>query len=58
MAVLNLLAIAPFCLPLLTHFDLRVLRFFRLLRVFKLNRYSESLNLIGRLIKKEKSSSR
>ncbi|MDR0878868.1 MAG: ion transporter [Treponema sp.] len=58
MAVLDLLAIAPFYLPLILHFDLRflrVLRLFRLLRVFKLNRYSDSLNLIGRVIRKEKS---
>jgi voltage-gated potassium channel len=58
MAVLDLLAIAPFYLPLILRFDLRflrVLRLFRLLRVFKLNRYSNSLNLIGRVIKKEKS---
>ncbi|GHV89498.1 hypothetical protein AGMMS50268_00010 [Spirochaetia bacterium] len=58
MAILDMLAIAPFYLPMLIHFDLRfmrVLRLFRLLRVFKLNRYSDSLNLIGRVIKKEKS---
>ncbi|MDR1420018.1 MAG: ion transporter [Treponema sp.] len=58
MAVLDLLAIAPFYLPLLFTFDLRflrVLRLFRLLRVFKLNRYNDSLNLIGRVIRKEKS---
>jgi voltage-gated potassium channel len=58
MAVMDLLAIAPFYLPLVLHFDLRflrVLRLFRLLRVFKLNRYSDSLNLIGRVIRKEKS---
>ncbi|GHV96771.1 hypothetical protein AGMMS50293_30910 [Spirochaetia bacterium] len=58
MAILDMLAIAPFYLPLLIRFDLRflrVLRLFRLLRVFKLNRYSDSLNLIGRVIKKEKS---
>jgi voltage-gated potassium channel len=58
MALLDLLAIAPFYLPLILHFDmrfLRVLRLFRLLRVFKLNRYSDSLNLIGRVIRKEKS---
>jgi voltage-gated potassium channel len=58
MAVLDLLAIAPFYLPMFFHFDLRflrVLRLFRLLRVFKLNRYSDSLNLIGTVIRKEKS---
>jgi voltage-gated potassium channel len=58
MALLDLLAITPFYLPLLIRFDLRflrVLRLFRLLRVFKLTRYSDSLNLIGRVIKKEKS---
>jgi voltage-gated potassium channel len=58
MAILDLLAVAPFYLPMFIPFDLRflrVLRLFRLLRVFKLNRYSDSLNLIGRVIKKEKS---
>ena len=47
-AIVDLLAIAPFYLALLfpTSLDLRILRAFRLLRIFKLTRYSQSMTLM------------
>ena len=57
MAIIDLLAILPFYLPLLFTVNLkylRILRLFRLLRILKLNRYSDSLTLIGTVIKSEK----
>jgi voltage-gated potassium channel len=56
-AVIDLLAILPFYLPFVTRLDLRFLRVLRLLRmfrIFKLGRYSESMAIIGRVLKKEK----
>lgn len=44
-ALIDLLAILPFWLPLLGIYDLRQLRAVRLLRLFKIFRYSRSLNL-------------
>jgi voltage-gated potassium channel len=57
MAIIDLLAIAPFYLPFLISFDLRfvrMLRLFRLLRIFKLNRYNDAINIIGQVVKREK----
>ncbi len=57
MAVVDLLAIAPFYIPFLITCDLRfirMLRLFRLLRILKLNRYSDALNIIGSVVKREK----
>jgi voltage-gated potassium channel len=57
LAIIDLAAILPFYLPFVTNFDLRFLRILRLLRVFrifKLGHYSESMNIIGRVLKKEK----
>ncbi len=57
MAIIDLLAILPMYLPMLLAVDLRflrILRLTRLLRVFKLNRYSKSLGLLSRVLKKEK----
>jgi voltage-gated potassium channel len=56
-AVIDLAAILPFYLPFVTGVDLRFLRILRLLRmfrIFKLGRYSESMAIIGRVMKKEK----
>ena len=56
MAIVDLLAILPFYLPFISA-DLRFLRLvrlfrlFRLLRVFKLGRYFEALQIIGRVIR-------
>lgn len=56
MLVIDLLAILPFYLPFLG-VDLRFLRIFRLFRLFrvvKLVRYSQSLQMFGRVIKRKK----
>lgn len=58
MAIIDLLAILPFYLPMLIPVDLRVLRILRLtriLRVFKVNRYTKSLNIIGRVLKRKRN---
>ena len=57
MAIVDLLAILPFYLPVLIPFDLRflrVLRLTRILRMFKLNRYSKALTTISKIMKKKK----
>jgi voltage-gated potassium channel len=57
MAIIDLLAILPFYLPLIVVIDLRFLRMFRLariFRIFKLNRYSKALNHITKVIKDKK----
>jgi voltage-gated potassium channel len=57
LALIDLLAILPFYLPMLIKIDLRfirILRLIRLFRIFKLNRYSSSINLIFFVIKKKK----
>jgi len=54
MALIDLFAILPFYLPYLIPIDLRVLRTFRVIRIFRLfkvNRYTNSLSTIGRVIK-------
>jgi voltage-gated potassium channel len=58
MALIDLLAILPFYLPLLG-IDLRflrVLRMFRLFRLLKLARYVSALNVLGMVVKKQKES--
>lgn len=57
MAIIDLLAILPFYLPMFVLVDLRFLRMFRisrLLRIFKLNRYTEALSLILDVVKAKK----
>lgn len=54
MALIDLLAILPFYLPLLISVDLRILRMlriFRLLRIFKANRYTSALTNVFKVIK-------
>ena len=56
MAVIDLLAILPFYLPMVLPVDLlgiRAVRLVRLLRIFKLNRYSEALASIGDVFKRK-----
>lgn len=53
MAVIDLLAILPFYLPLLIPYDLRFLRILRLVRVFrllKLAKYTQSVQLLGKVL--------
>jgi voltage-gated potassium channel len=56
-AWIDLAAILPFFIPFLVNIDLRhirILRIIRLLRVFKLNKYSQSLRLINRIVVEKK----
>lgn len=56
-ALIDLLAILPFYLPLFFDLDLRVirmLRLFRLLRIFKLGRYSLAFAMIIKVIEKRR----
>lgn len=50
LALVDLLAILPFYLPLLGFQSLRYLRALRLLRLFKLFRYSRTLNLFQKVV--------
>ncbi len=56
LAVIDLLAILPSYLMLFVSFDLRFLRVFRLMRVFKLTRYSRAMQLLLQSFKEEASS--
>ena len=58
MAIIDLLAILPFYLPMIISIDLRVLRtlrIIRLFRIFKINRYVTALNTIGKVFKNKAS---
>lgn len=58
MAIIDLLAILPFYLPMIISIDLRVLRtlrIIRLFRIFKINRYTTALNTIGRVFRRKAS---
>ena len=57
LALVDLMAILPFFLPMLIATDLRILRIFRLFRLarlFKLARYSESVRLLGDVFRARK----
>lgn len=56
LAVIDLLAILPFYLGFFIQTDLRYLRVFRLLRVFKLTRYSRAMQLLLNVFKEERYS--
>lgn len=51
--IIDLLAILPFYLALFTTIDLRALRIFRLLRFFKLTRYSTALTTLFSVMRRE-----
>ena len=56
-AIIDLLAILPFYLPMIIPLDLRfvrAVRFFRLFRLFKLGRYSKALLLLKKVLKEKK----
>lgn len=58
LALIDLLAILPFYLPLLIPFDLRfirIVRIIRITRVFKVNRYSKAMKTIGNVLKLKKA---
>ena len=57
LAIIDLVAIAPFYLPMLIPVDLifmRMLRLLRLLRLLKLGRYSESIKTMAALLKSKR----
>ena len=57
LAIIDLMAFLPFYLPIIFPFDtrfIRILRLFRLFRAFKMIRYSESLRLMGNVLKAKK----
>ncbi len=56
MALIDLIAILPFYLSFLFTMDLRVLRSLRLLRVFKLTRYSTAMTLLLEVFREEAST--
>ena len=54
LVLMDLVAIVPFYIPLLLTFDLRFVRSLRLLRVFrlvKITRYSESMSIVGTVLR-------
>jgi len=53
MALIDLFVILPFYLGFFVDFDLRFLRVLRLLRVFKLTRYSSSMSLLLNVLRDE-----
>ena len=53
MAIIDLLSVLPFYLPMvgISVGTLKALRLVRVLRIFKINRYTSALSLIGRVLK-------
>ena len=56
MAIIDLMAILPFYLSFFVTFDLRFLRVLRLLRVFKLTRYSSAMSMLLDVFREEASA--
>lgn len=56
MALIDILAIAPFYLGAFVSFDLRFLRILRLLRVVKLTRYSITMHRMGEVFRMQRSA--
>lgn len=58
LAIIDLLSILPFYIPMLIPVDLRVLRtlrIFRIFRILKINRYTNALTTIGQVFKNKAS---
>lgn len=56
MALVDLLAVAPFYLSMLIPIDLRYLRFFRLLRLLKFSHYFDGLQVFSTVLRREASA--
>ncbi len=54
MAIIDLIAILPFYLSMFLNLDLRILWLFRLLRLFKLARYSPAISILVSVISSER----
>jgi voltage-gated potassium channel len=52
-AIIDVIAIAPFYLSMFTGADLRILRALRLLRIFKLTRYSSAMTMLLQVFREE-----
>lgn len=58
LAIIDLLSILPFYLPLLIRMDLRfirIVRVFRLIRILKIKRYSKSIDIIVKVLRKKRT---
>ena len=56
-AIIDVLAILPFYLPMIIHLDLRFIRavrLFRLFRLFKMGRYSKAISMLKKVLKEKK----
>ncbi len=53
-ALIDLIAVLPFYLPFVTHFDLRFLRVLRLLTLLKMTRYADEFRLFGNVLRAKK----
>lgn len=56
MAIIDLIAVLPFYLTFIIPLDLRFLRVVRLLRIFKLTRYSNAMQVLLSVLREESSS--
>jgi voltage-gated potassium channel len=56
MAIVDLVAIVPFYMGFFFEVDLRAMRVFRLLRVFKLTRYSQAMSILLDVLRQEARS--
>ena len=54
LALIDLIAIAPFYLAMFVSFDFRFMRIFRMLRLLKLTRYSPAIETFGAVIKSQR----
>ncbi len=54
--LVDLLAIVPFYIPLIVGVDLRFARLLRLLRLVKITRYSESMTIIGAVLRSRRDA--
>ena len=58
LAIIDLISVLPFYLPLVFRMDLRfirIIRVFRLIRILKIKRYSKSLDIIVKVLRKKKT---
>ncbi len=53
LALIDLVAVLPFYFGIFFEVDLRAMRVLRLLRVFKLTRYSQAMNIMATVLRKE-----